>query len=57
MRNVSNDSFFNPNNKPPKEYIQDDPSFLDKPGKIDLGLVRKNSPERPLAGRLSEIGE
>ena len=57
MRNVSNDSFFNPNNKPPKEYLQNDPGYLEKPGTIDLNRVKANSPVRPLAGRLTEIGE
>ena len=35
-RNVSVDSFFDPNNKVPKEYLQVDPSFLDKPHRIDI---------------------
>jgi hypothetical protein len=57
MRNVSIDSFFNPSNKPPKEYLENDPSYLEKPGKLDLNYVKANSPVRPLAGRLTEIGE
>tara|TARA_B100000780_G_C20921089_1_gene366950 strand:- start:447 stop:599 length:153 start_codon:yes stop_codon:yes gene_type:complete len=42
-------------NKPPKEYLEDDPNYLEKPGKIDLKRV--NAPVLPLAGRLTEIGE
>jgi|TARA_B110001450_G_C17565027_1_gene458431 hypothetical protein len=57
MRNVSIDSFFNPSNKPPKEYLENDPSYLEKPGKLDLNYVKANAPVRPLAGRLTEIGE
>ena len=53
-RNVSIDSFFNENNKPPKEYYVPD-YILEKPGKINIREV--NAPKYPLAGRLTEIGE
>lgn len=55
MRNVSLDSPFDPLNKPPKEYLEDDPNYLEKPGKINLKQI--NAPVLPLAGRLTEIGE
>lgn len=54
-RNVSLDSPFDPFNKPPREYLEDDPKFLEKPGKIDLKKI--NTHGQPLAGRLTEIGE
>ena len=54
-RNVSVDSFFDPNNKVPVEYLRVDPSFLEKPGKIDI--TRVDPGNRKLAGRLTEIGE
>ena len=54
MRNVSNDSFFDPENKPPKEYVVAD-YILEKPNKINIKNV--NAPKLPLAGRLTAIGE
>ena len=54
-RNVSYDSPFDPDNKPPKEYLIDDPKFLDKPGRLDLKHMANS--KLPLAGRLTEIGE
>lgn len=33
------DSQFDPKNKPPKEYLEDDPKFLEKPGKLELNKV------------------
>lgn len=56
-RNVSLDSPFDPLNKPPKEYLEDDPKFLEKPGKINLKQIKTNTKTQPLAGRLTEIGE
>ena len=53
-RNVSYDSVFDPNNKPPKEHLLEDPKYLEKPGRIDLRQV--NGKQLPLAGRLTEIG-
>ena len=52
---MSQDNQFNPNLKPPKEYLEDDPKFLDKPGRLNLS--GKNTSGLPLAGRLTEIGE
>ena len=54
-RNVSKDNQFDPQNKPPKEYLEDDPKFLDKPGRLNLD--KQGSSNLPLAGRLTEIGE
>ena len=53
-RNVSMDSQFDPTNIPPKEYLQNDPKYLEKPGRIDL---KSYNTEQALAGRLSEIGQ
>mmetsp|Transcript_21855 Transcript_21855/g.33872 ORF Transcript_21855/g.33872 Transcript_21855/m.33872 type:complete len:186 (+) Transcript_21855:465-1022(+) len=54
-RNVSHDSPFDPFNKPPKEYLIDDPNFLDKPGRMNVHKLSVK--QQPLAGRLTEIGE
>ena len=54
-RNCSLDSQFDSNNIPPKEYLQNDPKFLDKPGRLDLTSI--DTRKQPLAGRLSEIGQ
>lgn len=54
-RNVSVDSFFDPTNEPPKEYLIADPKFLRKPGEIKINEVNKGNTK--LAGRMSEIGE
>jgi hypothetical protein len=35
-RNVSFDSVFDPKNIAPKEYLQNDPTFLEKPGRLNL---------------------
>ena len=42
-------------NKPPKQYLVDDQSFLDKPGRLNISNIKMN--KHPLAGRLTEIGE
>lgn len=52
-RMVSEESFFHPVNKPPKEYYVPD-YILEKPGRINIRDV--NAPIQPLAGRLTEIG-
>ena len=39
----------------PKEYLQVDPAFLEKPGKLHPGKIKTRN--LPLAGRLSEIGQ
>lgn len=54
MRNVSKDSPFDPLNKPPRQYLEDD-FILEKPGKLNLKDVRVGA--RPLAGKMSDIGE
>ena len=54
MRNVSPDSSFHPDNKPPIEYLVDDP-ILEKPNRLILNDV--NTSKLPLAGRLTDIGE
>jgi len=54
-RNVSVDSFFDPMNKPPKEYTQDYPLFLDKPCRINILNFKKEN--KPLAGKLTQIGQ
>ena len=54
-RNVSYDSVFDPQNKPPKELFQNEPKILEKIGKFDIRDVKAN--KLPLAGRLTEIGE
>lgn len=52
---MSVDSFFDPLNKPPKEYTQDDPNFLDKPCRINILNYKKE--DKPLAGKLTQIGQ
>ena len=37
-RNVSHDSPFDPNNKPPRQYVEDD-IILEKPCKLNLNEV------------------
>ena len=54
MRNVSYDSPFDPTNKPPRQYIEDDKTLLDKPGRLNLREVTGSG--LPLAGKLTEIG-
>lgn len=39
-RNVSFDSPFDPTNKPPREYLENDDKFLEKPGRINIRDVK-----------------
>ena len=51
---MSPDSSFHPGNKPPRQYLIDDP-ILEKPGRLrvqDIDISKQR-----LAGRLTEIGE
>lgn len=52
-RNVSFDSPFDPKNKPPRQYIEDD-IILEKPCKIKINEVAMS--KDPLAGKMTNIG-
>ena len=51
---VSKDSSFHPQNKPPAQYLIDDP-ILEKPGRLRVRDI--DTSKQRLAGRLTEIGE
>ena len=52
-RNVSNDSPFDPRNKPPDQYVKPE-RILEKPCKLDLRGI--DSSKIPLAGKLGSLG-
>lgn len=52
-RNVSQDSPFDPKNKPPDQYLRPE-NILDKPCKIDLKKI--DCSKVPLAGKLGTLG-
>lgn len=55
MRAVSTDNPFDPNNVPPREYLQDDVNFLEKPGTFNL--KKADSLKYKYCGKLSKIGD
>ena len=55
MRAVSTDNPFDPNNVPPKQYLQDDVNFLEKPGTFNLS--KADTLKYKYCGKLSKIGD
>ena len=53
-RNVSMDSPFDPNNKPPEQYIKPE-NVIGKPCKIDVTKI--DARKIPLAGKLGNLGQ
>ena len=52
-RNVSQDSPFDPKNKPPDQYVKPE-NVIEKPCKIDLSQI--DGSKIPLAGKLGTLG-
>lgn len=55
MRAVSTDNPFDPDNVPPKEYLQDDVNFLEKPGTFNF--KKADTLKYKYCGKLSKIGD